>query len=363
VRVALDHRPARFGRGGIAVYVREIAEAYARTFPDDDVLLWEHRFRRPAPSADPPSDGLPANARLLSGRFPSRAQTLLARVGLGIDRLVGGCDVVHWTDYVSLPTTDAPVVATVHDVCFDELPSCFTAEMRRGLRAVTTRIAREARRILVPSARTAEDLALHYGVEAGRVVLAPHGVPRLPDVPPATDLGRYVLFVGTLEPRKNLLRLVEAWRRGARGGEDAGLVVAGARGWLDEPIVRALSAPRVTWVAGASRERLAALYRGAALVAYPSLGEGFGLPVLEAMAAGRPAVVGRGTACEEVGGDAVLAADPRDVDALAGAIRRLLDDRALASALGERGVARARAFTWERAARRTRLAYEGAVAG
>jgi glycosyltransferase involved in cell wall biosynthesis len=302
---------------------------------------------------------VPANARLHALRFPSRAQTFLARVGVGADRLLGGVDVVHWTDYVALESTRAPVVVTVHDVIFDERPECYTPEMRRGLDRVMRRAVRVARRFVVPSARTARALAERRGVDPSRIDVVPHGASVLPEAPPAREHGRYVLFVGTLEPRKNLATLLDAHREAARTAGPLRLVVAGPRGWMDEDLVAAMeSRDDVVWEGAASRERLAALYRGALALVYPSLAEGFGLPVLEAMALGVPVIVTRGSGCDDLaGGAGVVLDDPRDARAMAGAIVRVVEDDTLRARLRAAGPVRAAAHRWEDAARGTRASY------
>lgn len=357
----LDYRPALFGRGGIATYARELVAGLARVRPDDALLLWAHRFRRPPRD---PDFSPPPGARLYAGRLPSQAASFLARLGIGVDRLVGGVDVVHWTDYVAspLPAPGRPVVATIHDVLFEELPGAYTPAMRRGLRAVTTRIVRRAERLLVPSARSRDALIAFYGARPERVDVIPHGVRPLPAAPPAREYGRYVLFVGTLEPRKNLARLLEAHARLDRVGAGFGLVVAGPRGWMDDGLVAAMGrSAGVVWEEDVRPARLASLYRGALALAYPSLGEGFGLPVLEAMAEGVAVIVGEDTACADLAGDVALAVNPRSVDALAGALEALANDDALRRTLAARGRERAKAFTWERAARATWRSYERAL--
>jgi glycosyltransferase involved in cell wall biosynthesis len=358
IRVLLDYRPALHGRGGISVYTRELARAYAAAWPDDTLILWDHRFRASARR----HLAVPPGARLAAGRLPSRVQEASARLGFGVDRWVGGVDVVHGTDFVNLPVGPhgLPVVVTLHDVLFDELPGCYTPAMRRGLRTATRRLVRRATRLIVPSPRVRDALLAHHAVDPDTIDVVGHGVTGLPAGEPAREYGRgYVLSVGTLEPRKNLARLLEAH---ARLDARVRLVVVGARGWLDDALVTDLrTRPRVHWEGAVDDARLAALYRGAGVLAYPSLGEGFGLPVLEAMALGLPVVVGADTACADLAGDAGLAVDPRDVDALAAALQRILDDEALARALGERGRVRAAEHTWARAARATRRTYERAV--
>lgn len=359
IRILMDYRPAAHGRGGIATYVRDLAVAYAEAFPRDALHLWAQRFRT---HRGPASETAPPGARLHAGRLPSLAQGTLARFGFGPDRLVGGADVVHWTDYTCLAAPSAPVVATIHDVLFDEHPEWYTAGMVSGLRATTLRIVRRATRVIVPSLRTRDALVAYYPIAPDRIDVVAHGVRPLPPGGPAPGLGRYVLYVGTLEPRKNLARLLEAHRRLRQGGRTFHLVVAGPRGWMDDDVVdRIRRQPGVTWEGRVDRARLGALYRGASALAYPSLGEGFGLPVVEAMAEGCPVLVARGTVCAELAGDAGISVDAEDVDALADGLARLLDDPELSRALGGRGRERALPFTWERAARETRHSYEGAV--
>jgi glycosyltransferase involved in cell wall biosynthesis len=358
IRVVIDYRPALFGRGGIAVYTRELADAYATAFPSDDLTLWGRRLRQ----AGRRDATAPAGTRLMDGRLPSRVQDVLGRFGFGVDRMAGGADVVHWTDYVPLAGRGPPVVATVHDVLFEELPDCYTPGMRRGLRRVTRHAVRRASRVIVPSSRSRDALVVHFGADPGRIDVIPHGVRPLPDAPPAEEYGPYLLFVGTLEPRKNLRRLLEAHARLAGAGVGVNLVVAGPRGWMDDAVVSGIRAGRgVSWEDDVTPARLASLYRGALALAYPSLGEGFGLPVLEAMSEGLAVVVAADTTCADLAGEAALAVDPRDVDAIAKALDLVVSDAGLRGRLGAAGRARAARYAWAKAAEATRRTYEMAV--
>jgi glycosyltransferase involved in cell wall biosynthesis len=176
------------------------------------------------------------------------------------------------------------------------------------------------------------------------------------DAPARHGLDRpYVLAVGTLEPRKNLERLVAAWGRLPDALQSAHqLALVGPRGWDDEPILRAAAEGGARLLGRVEDADLAALYAGCAAFAYPSLYEGFGLPVLEAMAAGAPVVTSSVSSLPEVAGDAALLADPYDTGAIAAALTRVLTEPALAADLRERGRARAAGFSWERTARETR---------
>jgi glycosyltransferase involved in cell wall biosynthesis len=365
VRIGIDWRPTLSGRGGIPVYVRGLVSGLAARFPDDRLLLYGHRLRRPRRDAPGPSRARPGNATLGAWPIPSRAAEALARVGVGADALVGGCDVFHLTDYAWLRPTRARLVATVHDVLFEELPACYTPAMRRGLRHVTRRLVRHAARLVVPSVRTKIALVERFRADPARVdvvPLAPRAFPAALSAGASPRADRpYVLAVGTLEPRKNLPRTLAAHRLLLARGLDVDLVVAGARGWLDDGIAREVaSAGRVRWEGEVDDARLGALYRGASALCYASLGEGYGLPVAEALALGVPVVTSAGTACAEVAGDAALLVDPYDEGAIADALARVLSDAGLSAALAARGRARAAGWSWEVTAEGTRAAYERA---
>ena len=265
-----------------------------------------------------------------------------------VERATGPVDVVHATAHVA-SASRAPWVATVHDVHFLHEPGHFT---RRGVwvfRRFLELVRAEASVVLCPSEATRAD-CLEAGIEDERLRVVPWAVAEPPASPEAVDRVRrrhgldrpYVLFAGTVEPRKNLGRLLQAFER--LGRTDADLVLVGPEGWggLDTGSARRLGfLPRAD---------VDALYAGAAAVCYPSLREGFGLPVLEAMAQGAAVVTSATTATAEVAGDAALLVDPEDVEAIAGALERLLVDHELAARLRAAAKDRAAGFTWERTA-------------
>lgn len=290
-------------------------------------------------------------------------------------------DIFHGMDHVGIPLVgrSGKYVVTVHDVIPLILPETFTPRHRLVVRLALARVRRKADLVVVPSHAVKRDVVRRVGLPEDRVVVTHEGCePRFRPVRSAAarrDVAaryglppRYVLAVGTLEPRKNLTTLLEAFARLRRDGEvdaDLRLVLAGARGWLDEPIfatVRSLGLEDAVRFTGFVDDAdLPAVYSGAALFVFPSLHEGFGLPLLEAMACGVPVVTSNISSMPEVAGDAAVLVDPRDTDGLAAAIARLLRDEALRDGLREAGIARARQFSWEATARRTLDAYASVV--
>jgi glycosyltransferase involved in cell wall biosynthesis len=281
-----------------------------------------------------------------------------------IVRLVGAVDVVHATNFVLPPTGTAAGVVTVHDLSFlrdDTFPG---GERLRQL--VPWSMGRAARTV-VPSNAIKEEVVERYGVPEERVVVTWEGVsPVFFGARPLADTALhqlgvrrpFALAVGTAEPRKNLARLLDAWRRARAELADWTLVLAGPGGW--GPCLP--PTPGVVPLGWVGDETLPGLLAAADLFCYPSQYEGFGLPPLEAMAAGTPALVCSYRAAEEVVADAALVTPPADVDAIAAGLVRLARDEALRRRLTMSGRARAARFTWERTAVETARAYRAAAA-
>ena len=273
-----------------------------------------------------------------------------------VERATGPVDVIHATG-VAVPPRTVPLVVTVHDLSYLVHPEHFSAQGRRFFRQALELTRRDADLVLCSSEATRRHCE-EAGLDPVRLRVVPLGA----DVAAASedDVARvraahglerpYVLWVGTLEPRKNLPRLLEAY---ARLDTETALVLVGPRGWNQE-----LDPPHGARLLGfVPGDDLPPLYAGAAAFCFPSLLEGFGMPVVDAMAQGTPVVTSSGTSTEELAGDAGLVVDPLDVDAIAGALDRVLRDPELAHRLGEAGRARAATYTWERTAALTAEAY------
>lgn len=255
-----------------------------------------------------------------------------------------------------------PAVVTVHDLGYKYFPDAHPTLSRQYLEWSTRYSARRATRVIADSLATATDIAAHYRLAEHRISVVYPGVDeRLAPVTDAGALARmraryrlpehYLLFVGTLQPRKNIARLVQAYSRwrAEQGRSDVALVLAGQQGWLYDP----------AWTSGAEGVILpgyvddadvAALYSGASALLFPSLHEGFGFPILEAMRCGVPVITSNTSSMPEVAGKAALLVNPRDTGAIAQAIERILSDEVLRADLIARGAQQAQQFTWQRAA-------------
>jgi glycosyltransferase involved in cell wall biosynthesis len=280
-----------------------------------------------------------------------RLSTLL-RDGVWYPFVVGreqAADVLHCPTYRGPMRARVPLVVTVHDLAVLRHPQTFNRWTRAYSPRVVPRVLRAAQRVIAVSEFTRRELVELLGVPEDRIHVVPNAVDEefTPEGP--AEQGEYVLAVGTLEPRKNLDRLVEAVRR-----TDTELRIVGARGWGGVEV----GGNGVRWLGEVSDAELARLYRGAACVAYPSLYEGFGIPVLEAMACGAPVVTTRGTAMEEVANGAAVLVDARDPAEIAAGIIRAVAER---NQLVARGLERARAFRWDAVAAATVDVYREAA--
>jgi glycosyltransferase involved in cell wall biosynthesis len=321
VNVAMDVTPLRLTRAGTARYIRNL---------------------RARLDVEPVAFGGANRASVLARElwwYPFR----LARPGRATD-------VLHCTTYYGPLRPRVPTVVTVHDLAVFRHPQAFPRWTRTYAPLVVPRVLQAARRVIAVSEFTAAELETLLRVPREKIRVVPNAVDDvfMPEGPRAES--DYVLAVGTLEPRKNLARAVEA---AALAGVD--LRVVGAPGWGG---VEARGA-NVTWLGEVGDEELGRLYRGALCVVYPSFYEGFGLPVLEAMACGAAVVTSAGGATEEIAGGAAVLVDPLDAGAIAAGIESAIAGR---DDLRTRGLERVRAFSWDEAARLTQAAYDEAAA-
>jgi glycosyltransferase involved in cell wall biosynthesis len=283
-------------------------------------------------------------------------------------------DLLH-VQYVA-PLVSPPLVTAIHDISFEDIPGLFSRRTTARLKVAVRLSAKRSAAVVTLSEFTRSRILHHYGLDPSRVFVTPAGVgARWSRIEPAEttrrllDLDRpraYVLAVGNLHPRKNIPRLIRAVAKvRRRASPDLGLVLAGQPGWRGDEVHRAIAdAGGDGWVVltgYVSDERLEALYNDAAVVAYPSLYEGFGLPVAEALAIGAVVVASNATSIPEVAGDAALLVDPRDDDAIADALERALSDEPLRARLRSAGPARAAQLTWQSCADATVTAYRWAL--
>jgi len=262
-------------------------------------------------------------------------------------------DVLHCPTQRAPVRSSVPLVVTFHDLAVLRHPETFNRWTRTYSRRVLPRVVRAATRVIAVSEFTKRELQELLDVPEEKLRVIPNAVGGPFSADGEAAAGDYVLAVSTLEPRKNLPRLVEAYRRADLNGLP--LLVAGAAGWGGVRV----EGDGVRWLGEVRDDELARLYRGARAVAYVSLYEGFGLPVLEAMACGTPVVAGQDGALPEVAGGAAVLVDPLDPDAIAAGLNEAIERR---DELRPLGLARARAFDWGKVARKTVAVYREAAA-
>jgi len=369
MRIAIDATAIPRLMAGAGVYTYQLVRAlaalegeheyvvFARSEAFDDLARQQPHLRVVHVAAPSRPERLLWEQLLLPGR--------LRRLGIGVLHSPH-----HTTPALPLP---CPRVVTLHDVTFFLLPQRYPPARRLYFQAITRAAARLAQAIITPSETVKRDVVRVLGVPQERVTaIAEAPAPEFAPLEDADALGRirwryklpthYILSVGNLEPGKNRDRLIAAYSRLRERGLEHHLVIAGQRAWRYESeleLVRRLRLDDVVHFLGyVDGTDMPGLYSGADLLAFPSLYEGFGLPVLEAMACGTPVVTSSVSALPEVAGDAALLVDPKDVTALAEAMERALADEALHADLRARGLERAREFSWEKAARETVQVYE-----
>lgn len=342
-------RPQRVGMLTVAV---ELARALVAGRGEDGITLLCSRERPPA-LADLECEAVLA---------PYRHEVVLKARWLPMVEPQLGCDAILYPYWPSPPRRRRgapPAAVFVHDMAFRLRPSEVPWQQRAYFGTVLGPALRQAAAVLVPSATTRGDLLSAYpipGLEK-RVTVVREGlsVPASAGALPDGIEPGFILAVGTIEPRKNYPRLLAAYRQlRSRPGALPQLVIAGRAGWAYGDTLRRIQAePGVRYLGHVDEPTLAGLYESASVLAFPSLYEGFGLPLLEAMAQGVPAVIGKAGALPELAGGSAIEVDPEDVDDIAAGLEKLLSDADLRKELGEAGRRRAAGFTWEKAAAST----------
>ncbi len=385
VNAQLLHTGSSYRGAGVSSYSRNLLTALAAQNGEHELtaFLNDRNFRFPQAQ-----QGL----NLRYTRWPAAAplpRIIWEQTALPLAARAERADLVHGLVNTLPLATNVPGVVTVHDLSFLRLPERFPRLKQLYLAALCRASVRKAQRVIAVSRQTAADVREHFGVDSRRVEVVYNGVGERFRPLPAQDVSdfrrrmglppKFLLYLGTLEPRKNLPHLLRAyaeWQANSAAGRDVALVLAGAKGWHYREIFEQAAELGLTEsMAGAPfeqgrmvhfpgfvpEEELCLWYNAAAAFVYPSLFEGFGLPLLEAMASGTPVICSDAPSLQEVAADAALVVPAQDRPALQNAFERLFTEAGLAGELQERGIRQAGRFSWERAAAETIDVYESAL--
>lgn len=332
---------------------------------------WHNRYTLYARAYPPALPPLPPNFLLRTIPWPR----VWTHIRLSAEMLVRAPDVLFVPAHVVPLVHPRRTIVTIHDLGYEHFPTAHPAQQRWYLRLSTRWSAHQAAHIIADSEATKHDLVQLYGIDPRKITVVYLGVS--PRFGPVDDLQvlqtawtrygiqpSYVIFVGTVQPRKNLGRLIEAFAQAGLG--DVQLVIVGKRGWLTEGIealaARLGIAHRVRFTGYVDDADLPALLSGARALALPSLYEGFGLTALEAMRCGTPVLAARTSSLPEVVGNAGVLVDPLDVNDIARGLRQIVQDNELHAELRERGLQRGESWTWERCAQQTLQVIRGVMA-
>lgn len=363
--IGIDYTPAYEQGGGIGRYVRELVSALARQDTETAYRL----FVAGAPHSELP----PPPARNFLWKPIPLTPTWLARIWhraflpIPVETFIGRVDLYHATDFVLPPTLPRTrTLLTVHDLSFVRVPEAASAGLRAYLDRVVPLSVRKADHVLADSQTTKDDLIALYGIASDKIsVLLSAADMRFRPIENgslsltirskyALGSAPYILSVGTVQPRKNYSRLIQALAALRNDNLDIHLVIAGGKGWLEDPFYETVRVTHmenfVHFIGFADEEDLPALYSGALCLAFPSLYEGFGLPILEAMGCATPVVTSNVSSLPEVAGDAALIVDPYDVEALTDALKHIIEDQTLRQNLIQKGLLRSKEFSWDKSA-------------
>ncbi len=366
-RIGIDVTSALTQKGGIGRYTRELVQALVALNSKDEFQL----FSAHIPEVELLDRSLPAAANVRHRMAPLSERWLYrlwyrARLPLPVQWFTGYLDLFHSPDFVLPPTSGRiPTLLTVHDLSFLHYPQTFPPVLVDYLNRVVPWSVERATHILADSRSTRQDLLAKWRVPAEKVTVLYSGVsehfrPIKDDVlikatrqKYGLDERPYILAVGTVQPRKNYQMLIRAFRPVAVGLPH-NLVFIGAKGWLNEPlkleIKRQGLSERIKFTGFVADDDLPALYCGASLLAFPSLYEGFGLPIVEAMACGLPCLISDASSLPEVGGQAAILLSPSSDVIWSETMIEVLTDTAKQSQMGKDGIEQARLFSWKKAA-------------
>ncbi len=369
MRIAIDAHSVGTGLGGNESYAANLIEALAEIDSVNDYTLYVTR------------DEAVARFRNRWPNFRVRStlpHTPLIRIPLTLSAELRShpVDVLH-VQFTSPPFAPCPVVVSIHDLSFEHLPETFNRRSRAQLRFTVRRSARSAARVLALSENARQDIISTYGIAPDLVTAIPLAAPtHFRPIDDEDELqrvrqtyginGDYILSVGSIQPRKNLARLLSAYERLRHTRPEGSLpqlVLVGKRAWLYRKTLKAIEELGTSVIATGyvPETDLPALYSGAMFFVYPSFFEGFGLPPLEAMKCGTVVITGDRTSLPEVVGDSGVLVNPFDIDAISSAIATMVDDSSLRSSLRIKSLNRARIFDWRETARRTLEVYKQAA--
>jgi len=380
LRVAFNATPLLSPLAGVGQYIVELSAALVATGDIDPYSFYLHRWRHEAPR--PPADlsGVPLSlVQRIKPWLPFRGGLRVAATRMGFSRGLRGhaIDLYHEQNYVPLGY-DVPVVITIHDLSWLRYPETQPADRVRWLARGLPKALARAGAIMVDSNFVRTEVIDTFGIAPERVHTAHLGVSSVFRERTKDETARalqsmglthggYVLTVGTIEPRKNILHVLEAFAQiPAAIRERFPLVIAGAHGWrasdIKSRLRRLADLGQIRFLGRVPEATLPCLYAGAAAFVFPSLYEGFGLPPLEAMASGVPVIASNRASIPEVMGDAGQSLEPDDPESSAAKITALLEDPSARAAMAKRGIERAAGFTWHACAVATRNAYASVVA-
>ena len=361
MRVAFDAHMVGERETGNETYAANLIQALAKGWPEDTYQVLTPRVDRLMSLMHLPSNAPPTS--VWPGWSPLRIS-----LGIPMTAWLNKSDVLHMTTYIAPPLSIIPFVVTVHDLSYLVYPGAFSRRVRTMLTTLVPMSIRRAARVIAVSEHTKRDVIRFYGLAPEKIAVTP-----LAPGPAFAEIDRagaeplpprvkepFLLAVGNLEPRKNLDRLLDAFFVIARQGFDGQLVLVGKGSGAESIATRARQhglESRVVLSGFVSERELVVLYNRAKLFVYPSLYEGFGLPPIEAMACGCPVVASNTSVMPETLGDAAILVDPESVGDIAHAMAAVLETDDLARTLKQKGVARARSFTWHETAARTRSVY------